>query len=205
MKPFVHVLQFSLPIKSQDIHAEGQIAAMTHCLLRNANDFVIFVDVDEFIITFHHENLKTFIYSKINDSIGSFIFSNTLFCNQFNKEQRDAFPRILHHKIRQTSEWTKNEKTKSVIVKPLAVMSQGVHVVLKWNNLYGDLVNVYVNRSEAMLFHYRSCCSVWQTLYKWNDDIRLLFKIIYDNTITDNRMNKFAHQIFAFFHQYIEV
>ena len=205
MKSFVDVLQFDLPIKTKDIHVEGQIAAMADCLLRNANDFVIFVDIDEFIVTFHHENLKTFIQSKINDSIGSFIFSNTFFCSQFNKEQRNVFPRILHHKMRQTSECPRNERTKLVIVKPLAVMSQGVHVVWKWNNLYGDLVNVYVDRNEAMLFHYRSCCSIWQTLYKWNDNIRLLFKIYYDFTIADNRMNKFANEIFAFFHRYIQV
>lgn len=205
MEQFVDVMQFDLPIRSKDIHAEGQIASMTDCLLRNANDHIIFVDIDEFIMTFQHENLKTFIQSNINDSIGSFIFPNCFFCNEFNNKQGNSFPRILNYKIRQTLEWPINQRSKSVIVKPLAVVEQGVHVVWKWNNslVYGDLVNVYVDRNESMLFHYRSCCRIWQ---RFNQlfGIKFFFKTYNDNTITDNSMDKFASEIFAFIHQYIE-
>ena len=205
MEPFVEVIQFDLPIQSKDIHAEGQIASMTDCLLRNANDHIIFVDIDEFIMTFQHENLKTFIQSNINDSIGSFIFPNCFFCNEFNNKQGNSFPRILNYKIRQTLEWPINQRSKSVIIKPLAVVEQGVHVVWKWNNslVYGDLVNVYVDRNEAMLFHYRSCCRIWQRFYQLFG-IKFFFKTYNDNTITDNSMDKFASEIFTFIHQYIE-
>ena len=200
--PFVDLLQFSLPIKSNHIHAEGQIAAQADCLLRNANDYIIFVDVDEFIMKFHHENLKTFIQSKINDSIGSFVFPNTFFCNEFDR--RNKFPRILNHKIRETYLWPSNVRSKYVIVKPLAAVEQGIHEVRKWKISFGHrLVNVYVNRSEAMLFHYRSCCSIWEDTFALSN-----FKSVKENynynTITDNNMDKFARELFNFFHIYIQ-
>lgn len=207
--PFVHVNQFDIPINTNEINIGGQHIQIADCLLRNANDYVIIVDVDEFIITFQHENLKSFILLNINKSIGSFIFANTFFCNGFNQRQRNVFPRILNHDIRQTSEWPIGEASKYIVIKPLSVASQGVHVITRWNNSNSQnsndqLVNVFVNRNEAMMFHYRSCCSYWKTYYKITEEIRILYKVSYDYTIVDNRMNKFAHQILNFLNYYIE-
>lgn len=207
--PFVNVIQFDIPININEINIGGQHIQMADCLLRNANDYLIFVDVDEFIMTFQHENLKSFVQSNINKSIGSFIFANSLLCNGFNHRQRNVFPRILNHNIRQTSEWPIGEGSKYVIIKPLAVASQGVHSILRWNNSNhqnsnDQLVSIFVNRNEAMLFHYRSCCSYWKTYYQITDEVRILYKVSYDYKTIDNRMNKFNHQILNFLNYYIE-
>jgi hypothetical protein len=100
---FVQLLPFDLPIDSNDIHAEGQIAAINDCLLRSSPNTVILVDIDELIVTKTYSDLKTFVNFKLkNESVGALVIPNVMHQYHINTNV-DKFPKILYSIVRQTT------------------------------------------------------------------------------------------------------
>ena len=188
--PFVKLLSFHLPIDSNDIHANGQIAAINDCLLRSTPYTVILVDIDELIVTKTYTDIKSYVnYKTHNQSIGALVIPNVMICSQFNANYNE-FPRILNSKVRQLSKWRHRDRSKVIILRPLLVAELGIHTVWLWNSF--DVFNENVDESEAMLFHYRSCCRVWQTFYRNSyTGINLYFLTYNDLVISDNSVRKF--------------
>jgi hypothetical protein len=105
--PFVELLPFHLPIDSNDIHAEGQIAAINDCLLRSSPNTVILVDIDELIVTKTYSDIKTYVDFKLkNESIGALVIPNVMLCNQYQINRNvKQFPKIPYSIVRQTTKW----------------------------------------------------------------------------------------------------
>ena len=81
------ILTWNLPINSNLIHAEGQLSALHDCLYKSRGNFqfVIMVDLDEFIIPRTHETYDDFLSNLAIDrkvqlsEVNSFIFANAFF------------------------------------------------------------------------------------------------------------------------------
>ena len=201
--PFVQLLSYDLPIDSSDIHADGQIAALNDCVLRSSDGIVIHVDIDELIVTSNKfANIKDFVDHKSKDPlIGALIIPNVMLCDEFNGGNN--FPRILNATVRQTFKWEHRDRSKAIILKPLSVDRLGIHTVWSWTDR--KIVSYNVKEKDAMLFHYRSCCRVWQPFYH-NKYLRLtLFFLAYeDKVVPDLRVKRFETQIIQFLKQFIE-
>ncbi len=203
--PFVELLPFHLPIDSIDIHAEGQIVAINDCLLRSSPNTVILVDIDELIITKKFRDIKTYVDFKIkNESTGALVIPNVMVCDQFETNKNvEQFPRIFYALERQTFKWQHRDRSKLIILKPLSVAELGIHTIWLWNNNSG-VYSENVDESEAMLFHYRSCCMVWQPFYTNSfTGIRLFFLAYNDKTVIDKSVLKFKNKIISFLKEYI--
>jgi len=202
--PFIQLLSFDLPIDSYDIHAEGQIAAINDCLLRSSSNTVILVDIDEFIVTKNYPDIKTYVNYKIqNESVGALVVPNVMFCNQYIINRNvNRFPRILYSTARQTSKWKHGNRSKMIILKPLSVVELGIHTVWLWND--SNITSENVDESDAMLFHYRSCCQVWQPFYH-NSYIGITFYFLTnnDNIIYDKSVHRFKTEIVSFLRRYV--
>jgi hypothetical protein len=203
--PFVDLLSFDLPIDSNDIHADGQIAAINDCLLRSSPNTVILVDIDELIVTKTYSDLKTYVDFKLKDeSVGALVIPNVMLCNQFETNKNvKQFPRIFYALERQTYKWQHRDRSKLIILKPLSVSKLGIHTIWLWDYNCG-VYSVNVDESEAMLFHYRSCCRVWQTFYRNNYlGISLYFRTNYDSVVIDRSVLRFKTKIMSFLKEYV--
>ena len=199
--PSVQLLSYSLPIDSSDIHADGQIAAINDCVLRSSNSFVIHVDIDELIVTSNKfADIKQFVEHRAqNHTIGALIIPNVMICDEFNHDQR--FPRILTHTVRQTTKWELRDRSKAIILKPLSVEDLGIHTIWNWNDYS---FNDYIDESDASLFHYRSCCRVWQPFYRIKFlGLTLFFLSRDDNIINDLSVRKYENKVMNFFKNYV--
>ncbi len=203
--PFVELLPFHLPINSNDIHAEGQISAINDCLLRSSPNTVILVDIDELIITKSFRDIKTYVDFKLkNELTGALVIPNVMVCDQFETNRNvEQFPRIFYALERQTFKWQHRDRSKLIILKPLSVAQLGIHTIWLWNNNSG-VYSENVDESEAMLFHYRSCCMVWQPFYTNSfTGIRLFFLAYNDKTVIDKSVLKFKNEIISFLKKYV--
>ena len=201
--PLVQLLSYSLPIDSSDIHADGQIAALNDCVLRSSNSFVMHVDIDELIVTANKfADIKQFVEHRAqNHTIGALIIPNVMICDEFNHDQR--FPRILTQTVRQTSKWEHNDRSKAIILKPLSVCELGIHTIWKWND---NSHNDYVEQSDASLFHYRSCCRVWQPFYRIKFlGLNLFFLSYEDKIVNDLSVRKFKNKVISFLKNYVHI
>ena len=199
--PSVQLLSYSLPIDSSDIHADGQIAAINDCIFRSSNSFVIHVDIDELIVTSNKfADIKQFVENKAHNSkTGALIIPNVMICDEFNHDQR--FPRILTHTVRQTTKWELRDRSKAIILKPLSVEDLGIHTIWNWNDYS---FNDYIDESDASLFHYRSCCRVWQPFYRIKFlGLTLFFLSRDDDIINDLSVRKYENKVMNFLKNYV--
>ncbi len=82
-----------------------------------------------------------------------------------------------------------------IVLKILSVAELGIHSVWLWINNSG-VNSVNVDEREAILFHYRSCCRVWQTLNRNSFlGIGLHFRTNYDFVSINRRVLRFKTKI----------
>jgi hypothetical protein len=95
---FFDLLSFHLPIDINDIHVDGQIAAINDYLLRPSPYTVILVDIDELIFTKTISDIKICVDFKLkNESIGVLVIPNVMLCNQYQINRNvKQFPKILY-------------------------------------------------------------------------------------------------------------
>ncbi|XP_060567215.1 uncharacterized protein LOC132726001 [Ruditapes philippinarum] len=107
----VEVVQWDLPIKSYtwpktsdpvDIHSIGMIPMLQDCLYRNRahSEFVINVDVDEFIIP-HSDNASTWseLFTQLPSEYDTYIFRNTFFRKEWNSYINQFRNKIIAQKF----------------------------------------------------------------------------------------------------------
>lgn len=198
--PFAILVNFTLPINAKKIHANGQVAAQQDCLLRNIFKTIIFVDVDEFIVTRAEPDLKSYIWRKSHDSsLAAVVVPNVFVCNQYEPLQ-PRFPAILDKTRRQTFRWFYGDRCKMILLRPARVERLGIHIVWRLEDTYQHLFD----EEGLMLFHYRSCCFVWQrfaTLLGFG----LYFKTKHDQTVEDQSIRRYKDDIMQFVRAYVDL
>ncbi|KAH7637473.1 heterotrimeric g protein alpha subunit b-like protein [Dermatophagoides farinae] len=170
----LNIFQWQLPIKSQtEIRTEGIFAALNDCLYRaryNRFRYVMFIDLDEFIMPNNHQNLIDLLHDVEQfypNKIGAFSFRNGFFYLQYpddNQQQQQIGKSInndnLHHKlITLTKTWRKinlniHKQRSKCIVLPENVVEMGNHFV--WEFTYGKHT-LNIDPKIAYLHHYRVC------------------------------------------------
>jgi hypothetical protein len=196
--PFVELLSFKMKIKPQEIHASGQMAAINDCLLRNINYQILFVDIDEFIVTQKHETIKDYINQKLaNKLLSGLVVPNIFFCHQF--QNSNTFPRILSHNMRQKFNWKPGDRSKIIVLRPSTIRAIGIHKIL---STIEGFISENVRQSEVLLHHYRSCCHVRQEYLDW-PHLNLYFNTLNDDLIEDKSMHRFRNQLLSFISNYV--
>lgn len=196
--PFVELLSFKMKIEPQQIHASGQMAAINDCLLRNINYQILFVDIDEFIVTQKHETIEDYINQKLaNKLLSGLVVPNIFFCHEF--QNSNTFPLILSHNVRQKFNWKPGDRSKIIVLRPSTIRTIGIHLI--WSTIEGFIVE-NGNQSEVLLHHYRSCCHVRQEYLDW-PHLNLYFNTLNDDLIEDNSMHRFRNQLLSFISNYV--
>lgn len=161
MKGLVTLLDWNLPVhvKSKDIWYHAQILSVQECLYRNRDSFeyLIFTDLDEFIIPRERFTLQDMIQNikaeqNATQSIAGYTFQSAFFNQDGIDEKRntDIYSLQQFKRTKQTS----NFRTK-VIVNPLLVFEVGIHHISKISN--NNSIIVDVAPSMGLVHHYRSC------------------------------------------------
>ena len=168
------ILQWKLPIRSQlEIRTEGIFAALNDCLYRaryNRFRYVMFIDLDEFIIPNNHKNLIDLIENVEHfypDKIGALSFRNGFFYLQYPNDQQieklitnnDDKTNLHKQLITLTKTWRKSElnihkQRSKCIVLVDNIIEMGNHFV--WEFLYGKHI-FNIDPKLAYLHHYRVC------------------------------------------------
>jgi len=145
------------------IRNEAQFSALNDCTYRSMYNYqyTILVDLDEYLIPRGFTDLKSYLHSKDNSNIGSFLFKNGFFYLYWENttlvggQSVDNTPYLIT--MFKTRRMTKlhNYGTRSkYIVKPEKVIEAGNHLV--WKHVKGS--NVYkVPENEGISHHYRIC------------------------------------------------
>jgi hypothetical protein len=197
MSEFVEIIPWHSSDGLMNEH-EDQFSSIDDCLHRYENKILLFIDIDEYIIPFSHKTLKDLLMNeRKNPSIAALSIQNVFFCCEFNVNSYKSFPRISNHFNRQWNVWPKGLRSKVIALRTEFIDKIGVHS-LSVNN-YNSIVK-HMDESNALMFHYRSCCGVRRTpAFKG----LISFRTVNDFAITDQRMNKFSADIIQFIEQYI--
>ncbi|GFO12908.1 upf0392 protein f13g3.3-like isoform x2 [Plakobranchus ocellatus] len=142
------------------MHYWGQIAAMEDCLYRYkwSSRYMVFTDMDEFIIPFHHASWSELIADreKLRPGSAAFKIRSTVMrkdhsssAKGFETEAFNYRSEVLRVTDRDDYIWPEVDRTK-VIVNPAKIESLEVHGVYKG---YGPTDNV--PPEQALLYHYR--------------------------------------------------
>ncbi|GFO14480.1 UDP-galactose:beta-d-galactoside beta-1,4-galactosyltransferase [Plakobranchus ocellatus] len=142
------------------LHYWGQIAAIDDCLYRYKwnSRFMVFTDLDEFIIPLHHATWSELIADreKLSPGNAAFMIRSSVMTKDhsspakgFEAEALHYYSEVLRLTERDDYIWPPIQKSK-VIINPAKIESIGVHHVYEG---YG-LTDI-VPPDQAMLFHYR--------------------------------------------------
>ncbi|XP_037033844.1 uncharacterized protein LOC119072674 [Bradysia coprophila] len=170
-RPTVSMLQWDLKMQSQkEIRTEGLFAAFNDCLYRSMYRFqyVVFVDVDEFIVPRRNDTLKDLLkwlsLKPSNINAGAYSFQNAFFYLQFaddsltyernvsNAALRSAL--LTQRKTRRRLKLHPHRERSKYICKPQSVVEVGNHFV--WEFMPGQ-GHSNVTPDIAILHHYRVC------------------------------------------------
>lgn len=165
----VEVHPWHLPMKTDtwpptgdpEVHYFAQMAALNDCLYRhkNSSKYLVFTDLDEFIIPYKHDNWSQLIAHRLSQNANSaaFHFKCIFFRKEWQKssKQFEAIAEnfksvILRHTMRE-SEYLPYGTRSKYIINPKLTSIVGVHQVWK---ISGNVDSV--PESEASLHHYRT-------------------------------------------------
>ncbi|OTF83633.1 hypothetical protein BLA29_006213, partial [Euroglyphus maynei] len=167
----LRIYRWQLPIQSQtEIRTEGIFAALNDCLYRARHNhfrYVMFIDLDEFIIPNNHENLIDLVHDVEHfypNKVGAFSFRNGFFYLQYPNDRQIERLIINNDKLHQqlitlTKTWRKVElnihkqRSKCIVIAEHTV-EIGNHFV--WEFTYGKHI-LNMDPKLAYLHHYRVC------------------------------------------------
>ncbi|XP_013792083.1 beta-1,4-galactosyltransferase galt-1-like, partial [Limulus polyphemus] len=162
----VSIHSWDLPKTLSSIWERGQLAAIQDCIHRHMNtfEFVILVDIDEFIVPQkqHQMTVQEIIHyvdkhkkEPPGFKWGSYVFRNSFFCLEFPSQNSALKPRIellTQTKLfRKKKIWPPFERSK-VIVRPRVVKVGGIHSVIE--HVAGYRFQV-IPPEFGLLHHYR--------------------------------------------------
>ncbi|CAH1778963.1 unnamed protein product [Owenia fusiformis] len=168
----------------EEIHYYGQTAMINDCLyrMRHSAKYLVFVDLDEFIIPKKTQTWIEFI--KENDPkrrMGGYVFRNVFFRKEWDSGsaisndqtvQKLKLVTLMKTK-KETKIWPPYQRSK-LIIDPLKIKEMGAHQI--WGEKSGaDLV---VDPKDGLLHHYRNWENpsdlpgpVDETMLKYKDDL----------------------------------
>lgn len=168
----VDVLKWNLPMKVDtwpkrrdqpvEIHYFAQLAALNDCLYRNmyVSKFVVFEDLDEFIIPQKHENWSKMM-SNLPEGMGAYIFRCVFFRKEWPDVDTEFSGKDTALKYKMSTLLKQNREPKFLgkthrskyIVDPKQIDTVGIHNVWK---LRAGARSHFVNPEFARMHHYRN-------------------------------------------------
>ncbi|XP_015914554.1 beta-1,4-galactosyltransferase galt-1-like [Parasteatoda tepidariorum] len=196
----IELLPWSLPKDIESMWALGQIASINDCIFRHSgiSDYVVVVDLDEFITPRHVMNLTQLL--SLHDlnwkHFSSFIFRSCVFCLEY---EQDLLPLVIPKFITQTRIHRQKliypymVRTK-YIVKPEHVIVAGVHHV--WELILG-YQECFIPANQALVHHYRAnlCIGKNKSLEKGVIDV---MSRKYLNSLLRSKVIKIWQKLFDF-------
>lgn len=170
----IEVLSWNLPTGEwNELWDYGSLTAINDCVYRAmfSHEFVVIVDIDEFIVPKKTPNRVLDIYNTvITQTTGQFgdavLLPNAFFCSEF---KGNVIPKgklktgslsdslklpIFNQMVREGRAWPKSQRSK-LIITPSSVESVGHHMVHHFVNQ--TLKNRGGSIHHVILNHYRSC------------------------------------------------
>ncbi|XP_076330156.1 beta-1,4-galactosyltransferase galt-1-like [Tachypleus tridentatus] len=154
----INLLSWSLPDPMiLSTWAYGQVASNQDCVYRHMFDYnyVLLVDIDEFLFPRKHETLQEMIKSFPIEKWGSLEIRNAFFCKENPVEFVNWNASIPLASTRFTERETKIWKSKNrskIIVQPFKIITCGIHFVWKHFDAWNAIV---VSPSVCLMHHYR--------------------------------------------------
>lgn len=156
----VTVVNWTLPpeVSEREIWYHGQILAIQDCLYRNMArfEYLIFVDIDEFIIPKNEMTWIEMLNSNINNDKMPELTAGYSFKSAFfdpkqipDMSQQLTFLQLLHRNAVYSTLRTK------LIVRPQMVFEMGIHHASKLMNM--NLTVLEIEPDIAIIHHYRPC------------------------------------------------
>ena len=201
MSDFIDVYPWTLKEGRVEARHEDQISSIDDCLHRYRQHIIIFIDIDEFIVPFSHTKLKDLVFDHQNRHSIALSVRNVFFCCEFNEHNSKDFPRILSHFNRQSSVWVRGKRSKVIALRPDLIDRMGIHEVQSVMADQSLSAVKYVHRDDALMFHYRSCCSVDRTPLLWS---AVSIKTLKDRIEYDTRIYRFGDHMIDFITNYID-
>lgn len=151
---------WDLPKRIADTWSFGQMAAIADCMYRQASShqYVIIIDVDEFIVPHKLITLQEILQEIINkrcQKCSTFVFRQTFFCIECPDDPKNAkvtIPLLTLKKTRRENFiWKPYIRSKS-IVRPIGIESPGIHFTIHSIKTWRPFI---VSPEIAKLHHYR--------------------------------------------------
>lgn len=141
----------------------AQAAAMHDCLYRERflSEYVVYADIDEFMVLKRGRTLHETLYLLSNDStVSSFIVAHKPVCTQYRSvaPRYELVPPMMTvlYKLAYNVSWRYGDRSKW-IVKPEDIVSASTHCI--YEHVEGKQ-GLNVNVSIMELYHYRSCSAL---------------------------------------------
>lgn len=160
----VTVVPFKLLVKSSEVHANGQMAALYDCMFRSMSksEYIIHVDLDELIVPLQYPNISALVYEAEGtygaDVLGSIVMRSAYYCAEYPLSMLSRQDGQAPLRTRMFSLHTQHvpfsDSTK-YIGRTRTICNAGVHGVEKH---CGRFKRVRVPVSMAGVNHYRRCC-----------------------------------------------
>lgn len=147
---FVHLYSFQKSFSLEEKNFDDQLTSVAHCRLTFPRSQLLLVDVDEFVVP--RLSLSRLLADHNKSDVAALIVPQTMLCSELNPV---TFPQIFHSFVRGRQIWPHGFRSKTILLRPERVSQPGIHDVKGVTRGY-RVVNV--DESDAVLFHYRSCC-----------------------------------------------
>lgn len=186
----VELVQWNLPMQVDtwpkkntpvEIHYFGQLGALNDCLYRNRykSQYVVFQDLDEFIIPRKHSNWSQ-LFATLPKNKGSYMFRNTFFRKDWPDTELNFTGKHIAQKYKSVTLLKQSRESKifprkhrsKYIVNPQNVEALGIHSV----NRFRGGGEHFVEPGDALMHHYRDWENPGDKQPRTKDDSILVYK-----------------------------